>query len=210
MKLKVTYSLVLFVLTVLPVVCPAQDFSADVVYLAGKSGTSSQGSADHSRSKIYASDGKMRLETHGAAGSILLVDEGEQTAYILYPAKREYEPLVGRVSEYFRVKDVDNACPDWQNSADEKITCEKVTHEVVDGRKTVMYVNKTASDVSATAVWIDVNLKFVIKWESAGLGGELHNIQEAQQTAELFTVPEDYEVPQPRKRNSKGFSKQLR
>jgi hypothetical protein len=211
MKLNVTYLFIAFVLIV-PVVCPAQDFVADVVYVAGKSRTSTQSAAnpDHSPSKIYVSSDKIRLENHGTADTILLVNEGEQTAFVMYPAKKEYEPLVGRVSEYFRVKDAENACADWQGAAAEKITCEKVGHEVVDGRQTVKYLNKTASDVSATAVWIDANLKFVIKWESPNIGVELHNIKEAQQTAELFSVPADYEVPQPKKGSKKGFSKKSR
>jgi hypothetical protein len=82
-----------------------------------------------------------------------------------------------------------------------------VGRDVVGGRQTVKYTNRTASDVSASSVWIDANLKFVIKWESANIGVELRNIQEAPQTADLFNLPPDYDVPQPKKGNKKGFSK---
>jgi hypothetical protein len=70
----------------------------------------------------------------------------------------------------------------------------------------VKYQNKGAADIATSAVWIDLGLKFVVKWESAGSGVELRNIQEAQQAADLFTLPPDYEVPKPRKGTKKGFS----
>jgi hypothetical protein len=148
----------------------------------------------------------MRLETRGLVGTILLVNGEEQTAFALFPSKKEYEPVVGGLSEYFRVKDAENACSDWQSAAAQKIYCEKVGHEVMDGRQTVKYVNKGASDAAISAVWIDVAVKFVVKWEGAGTGVELRNILEAQQAADLFILPDDYEVPKPRKGSNKGFS----
>ncbi len=171
MKLNAACLAVILLLGVAPAVCPAQDFSADVVYIDGK------------------------------------VNAADQTAFALIPAKKEYEPLAGGLSEYFRVSDAEDACPDWQKAAAQKVDCEKVGHEVVDGRQTVKYRNKLASDVAISAVWIDLGVKFVIKWEGAGTGVELRNIQEAKQAADLFTLPSDYEVPKPRKGASKGFSK---
>ena len=192
-----------------PAVCHAQDFSADVTYLPTGKPDATSGGADtsaHNPSKLYVSKDKIRLETRGLAGAILLVNEGEQTAFALFPATKEYQPLVGGLSEYFSVKDPQNACPDWQRAAIQKINCEKVGHQVVDGRQTVKYQNEGASDTATFAVWIDLGLKFVVKWESAGTSVELRNIQEAQQAASLFTLPSDYEFPKPRKGTNKGFS----
>jgi hypothetical protein len=138
-----------------------------------------------------------------------LVNGEEQTAFALFPSKKEYQPLDGGLSEYFRVRDSENACPDWQRSAAQKIDCEKVGHEVVDGRRTVKYQNKTASDDTISAIWIDTGLRFVVKWEGASSGGELHNLREAQQATDLFTLPSDYAIPKPRKGTNKGFSKLL-
>jgi hypothetical protein len=207
MKLKATSLAATFLLGLIPAVCRAQDFSADVVYLAtSKPDSPSPGASTQQSSKLYVSKDKMRLETRGFTDTILLVNGGEHTAVALFPAKKAYQPLAGGPSEYFRVKNVDDACPDWQKAATQKIVCEKVGHEMVDGRQAVKYQNKEASDAAPAAVWIDSALKFVVKWQGAGTGAELHNIKEGQQAADLFTVPSDYKAVKPQKGTSKGFS----
>lgn len=198
-----------FLLALIPAVCSAQDFSADVVYLAVGSPdapSSEAHSSVHRPSRLYASKDKLRLETRGLTGTILLVNRAEQTAFALFPAKKEYQPLAGGPSEYFGVKDAENACAAWQKAADQKIVCEKVGHEVVDGRQTVKYQNKRGSDAATSAVWIDAGLKFVVKWESAKVGAELRNIKEEKQAAELFTVPSDYQGLKAQKGSTKGFA----
>ena len=191
-----------------PAVCPAQDFSADAVFI-DRDATAGSLEADksaHNPSRLFVSEEKIRLEMGRPTGTILLVNAAEQTAFAVFPAKKEYEPLAGAVSEYFRVSDPEDACHDWQKASAQKVDCEKVGHEIVDGRPTVKYRNKNASDVAISAVWIDPELKFVLKWQSAGIGAELHNIQEGKQAADLFTLPSDYDVPKPRKGTNKGFS----
>ena len=74
------------------------------------------------------------------------------------------------------------------------------------GRKVVKYKNKIFSEASVSAVWIDLSVKFVVKWESASTGAELRDIQEASQPADLFTLPSDYEIARPRKGSNKGFT----
>jgi hypothetical protein len=189
----------------------AQDFSADVVYLPAASSAALSSGTDviaHNPSKLYVNNDKMRLETHGLIGTILLVNRDEESAYAVFPSRKEYEPLAGGLSEYFAVKDVENACPDWQKAAGEQISCEKVGYEVIGGRQTVKYKNKNASDFATSAVWIDSVLKFVVRWEGAKASAELRNVQEGQQAANLFTLPSGYSTVQPRKSsNNKGFSK---
>jgi hypothetical protein len=152
----------------------------------------------------------MRLETRGLTDTILLVNGGEHTAVALFPERKAYQPLATGPSEYFRVENADDACPEWQTATDQKIACEKVGHELVDGRQTVKYQNKGASDAAIAAVWIDLALKFVVKWEGGGAGAELHNIKEAPQAADLFAVPSGYKVLKPHKGTSKGFSQRSR
>jgi hypothetical protein len=208
MKLNAACLAVILILCVAPAVCPAQDFSADVVNVDGKVNAGSPGAdtSAHKLSRLFVSKGKIRLEMGGPTGTVLVVNAAEQTVFALFPAKKEYEPLAGGVSEYFRVSDAEDVCPDWQKVSAQKVDCERVGYEVVNGRKTVKYRNKSASDVAVSAVWIDLEMKFVVKWEGAGTGVELRNIQEAQQAADLFTLPSDYEVPKPRKGAKKGFS----
>jgi hypothetical protein len=213
MKLNATSLAAAFLLGLIPAACHAQDFSADVVYLPiSKPGAPSTGTGTplHRSSKLYVSKDKIRLETRGLTNTILLVNGGEHTTVALYPAQKAYQPLAAGPSEYFRVENAEDACPDWQKAADQKIVCEKVTHEVVDGRQTVKYQNKHASDASTAAVWIDLALKFVVKWEGASTGAELRNIKEEQQAADLFAVPSAYEVLKPQKAKSKGFSQRSR
>lgn len=190
MKLKATSLAATFLLGLIPAVCRAQDFSADVVYVATSTPdapTAQSGNPSRPSSKLYVSKDKMRLETHGLAETVLLVNGGAHTADALFPARKAYQPLANGPSEYFRVQDVENACPDWQKAADQKIVCEKVVREVVDGRQAVKYRNKDASDDATAAVWIDLTLKFVIKWQNASTGSELRNIKEEQQAALCLT-----------------------
>jgi len=208
MKLKTINLAPGLLLGLIPAVCLAQEFSADVVYLAAAKPGAKSGGAEspaHQPSELYVSKDKIRLETRGVSGTILLLNGAEHTAIALFPAKKAYQHLAGGPSEYFRGEDAENACPDWQKATDQKIECEKVGHEEVDGRQTVKYRNKGASDAVTSAVWIDSALKFVVKWESAGAGAELRNIREAQQAADLFTVPPGYEVLKPLKAKSKGY-----
>ena len=213
MKLKATSLAATLILGLIPAVCHAQDFSADVMYVATHkpdAPTAGTGTSTHPSSKLYVSKDQMRLETRGLAETVLLVNGAEHTADALFPARKAYQPLATVPSEYFGVQDVENACPDWQKTADQKIACEKVGHEVVDGRRAIKYQNKGASDDATAAVWIDLTLKFVSKWQNASTGAELRNIKEEQQAADLFAVPAAYKLLQPQKAKSKGFSQKSR
>ena len=210
MKLRATNLTVTILLGLIPAACYAQEFSADVVYLAISKldGPSTRtATSPHGSSKLYVSKDKIRLETNGLTGTILLADRTEHTAFALQPTKRAVQPLASGPSQYFRVENADDACHSWQSFAEQKIVCEKIGPEVVNGRETMKYQNKSASDTAPAAVWVDKALKFVIKWQAASIGAELHNIKEEQQAADLFAVPNDYKIPPPQKAASKGFSK---
>jgi hypothetical protein len=198
-------------LVVASILSRGQDFSADVVYLAGNNAASNASSPETRRTpKLYVSKGDVRLETNGFTGTVLLVNREEHTAFALYPGKRSFQPLSSGPSEYFRVANVDNACPDWETASEQKVVCEKVGAETVDGREAVKYQNKAASEMAASTVWVDRALKFVIKWEGGGTVAELENIKEGPQAAELFSVPQDYKIATPQKSASKSFSRRPR
>jgi hypothetical protein len=101
-----------------PLVCHAQSFSADVVYLASavKPGAPPAAAAGtpHVPSKLYVSKDRLRLETNGLTGTILLVNGGEGSAIAVFPGQKAYQPLVGAPSEYFWVDNAEEACADWQ------------------------------------------------------------------------------------------------
>jgi hypothetical protein len=143
----------------------------------------------------------MRLESRGLSQTIMLIDFGSHATTAVFPAQKAFQQLASPPPQYFRVADADNACPDWQKAVVQEIACEKAGNDLVAGRKTVKYVNKNAAaSGSAASVWIDPSLKFVIKWEDADRGAELHNIQEGSQAADLFVVPSGYQVLKPQKK----------
>ena len=197
------------VLALMSTATQAQEFSANVVYFDTNVKTPADASAGaaHPTSKLYVSGDKIRLETNGITGIVLLTDRQEHTAAALQPGRKFFELLASGPSQYFRVENPDDACPAWQSIADQKIVCEKVGPETVNGRETVKYQNKSVSETAITAVWIDKTLKFVIKWQSAGTGAELRNIKEEKLAADLFAVPSNYKLASPQKGSSKGFSR---
>src|SRR5258706_3207693 len=140
-----------------PLVCRAQSFSADVVYLTGvaKPGASPAAatSTPHGPSKLYVSKDRMRLETRGTSGTILLVNGGEGTAFAVVPAQKAYQPLVGGPSEYLRVGNPDDACADWQRVVTQKVASDNAAVEEVAGRSTGKYVRQNAAGAAGPAPW---------------------------------------------------------
>lgn len=190
--------------------CAAQDFSADVLYLPSDSRNAASDRAStsaHNPSKLFVSNGKIRLETRGPDGAVLIVNEEKEGTLALFPAKKQYEPLDGGLSEYFRVVNAENACPDWEKAAAQKVRCERIGDEIVNGRNTVKYRNTRGSDVAISSVWIDAATKFVVKWEGIDTAVELRNIVEGKQASDLFLLPPDYDLPKPRKGANKGFAR---
>lgn len=207
MGIKATTLVAALFVSLISTIGHAQEFSADVVFLDSNNLNTPADTSDgasHPSAKFYVSKDKIRLETNGLTGTILLADRSEHTAVALQPKKKAYRPLASGPSEYFRVNNADDACPSWQSFAEQKIMCEKVDSEVINGRETVKYQNKNVAGAPA-AVWVDKALKFVIKWHAAGIGAELRNIKEQQQSADLFVVPSDYKIPAPQKGSSRGF-----
>jgi hypothetical protein len=172
MKCSATKSLALL-LAMIPVVCQAQDFSADVVYTkvpaAQQSSTATGAAATAPSSRIFVSKASMRLESRGMIDQVMLVDTADHTTVVLYPGQKTYRKIGSRPSQYFRAADVENACADWQEAAGKQLKCEKVGEEVVDGRKTIKYKSPLA-DGSAEYVWMDSKLNYVIKWDMAQAG----------------------------------------
>ena len=202
MKARVAILTVAALLALIAPVCCAQDFSADVTYEPTKSRDASARELRPSTgSRLYVSTDKMRLDLQGLDPTIMLVDFGNHTTTAIFPVRKAYQSLASGPPQYFRVADPNNACSDWQKAVGREIACEKAGNEVVDGRNTIRYVNKSSeAGGSVGSVWIDPSLKFVIKWEDADGGAELHNIKEGPQSADLFAVPAGYDVLKPQKK----------
>jgi hypothetical protein len=165
------------------------EFSAEVV--------SSQKQGTQTQSKIYFSKDKIRFDSRDpdSKGAAFIMNLASQTVTILMPQQHMYMEMPAQAQEqrqmfsFFKTSDVENACGDWLKLASNKGgTCHKVGSETINGRNTVEYEGTNAkSEVSH--VWLDPKLRFPVKWQGKGDGGELRNIQEGSQPASLFEIP---------------------
>jgi hypothetical protein len=179
----------------------AQSFSADVAYVNSTTGQpgSPPLSPQMTESRLFVSGGKLRLETRGLVDLVLLVDPASRTTLALYPAQKVYRQLGSRPSQYFRVTDPQHACPDWQQAAGRPLNCEKVGNEDVGGREAVKYKSSNP-DGSVDYIWIDSKLDYVVKWDMSGAAAELRNVKEGPQSADLFVIPQGYDVLKPQRK----------
>jgi hypothetical protein len=141
----------------------------------------------------------MRLELRGMIDLVMLINTANHTSVVLYPEQKTCREIGSRPLQYFRSADVENACADWQEAAGKQLKCEKVGDDMVGGRKTIKYKNPLA-DGSAEYVWIDSELRYVIKWDLGQSAAELHDVKEGPQSADLFEIPKSYDVAKPAKK----------
>jgi hypothetical protein len=168
------------------------DFSADIANLSATTNTF--------HTKIFSTKDKLRFQGEDKSGrtnSIMIVNLEKRTSIVLIPQQKQYAEskrpqIPGQGVTFFQAKDVEDACDDWRAVAlTEKGKCKKVGHETANGRDAVKY-EVTPGQGSAGAMWIDVKLHFPVKWQNAVESGELRNIQEGPQAAELFQIPSGY------------------
>lgn len=188
----------LVTLVVLTTISLAQDFSADVV------NSKREGSG---MSKVYATKDKVRFEgageKQGMGPNAFIIDEAQNKWTVLIAERHMYMdamPAMRRmplVSQFWRLQDVDDACPQWKKAAEEAGTtknwgsCTKVGSDTVNGRSAVKYEG-VSSKGEKDYIWIDKKLRCVIKTDNANGGMELRNIQEGSQPSSLFEIPAGY------------------
>lgn len=181
-------------LLVLSAVALAQtEFSAEMVDMQ---------KADHpSTGKMFFSKDKVRFESakkDPRGGGAVIIDLTTQTTTVLMDQMHMYMEMPAqspgqRMSYgFFRTGDVEAACSDWMQLAQNKGgSCRKVGNENVSGRSTVKYESTNANGETGD-VWLDPKLRFPVKWQGKSAGWELHNIQEGTQPASLFEIPAGY------------------
>ena len=168
----------------------AQDFSANVFNVTAKDAAKS--------GKVYVKGAKMRIDREEASPEqstpLVLVDAESHTATIIDAAnhaymKTELGPEQGL--SFFRLKDPNNACADFEKMASMG-GCKKAGSETVDGRQTVKYAGES-EDGKPVAMWVDPEVNFVVKWQTrSGEVGELRNIKVAPQADSLFHMPSGF------------------
>lgn len=155
---------------------------------------------------IHVSGNKVRAETNGPAGTVMVVDVAANTAILLLPQEKTFVDMrrLGHMNQAFMPVDVDDPCHTWQargaaDGDDTHWTCRRVGTETVGGRETIKYA-ASSSKGDDGFVWIDPRLKFMVRSvNAAGHGMELRDIREAPQPPSLFEIPAGYkqqEMPQ--------------
>ena len=174
----------------------AQEFTAEQV--------GHDGSGHTFKSKVYMGHGKVRIEPleGGAPGSgasdksIILLDLTAGTSVVLDTDGKTYieqSPAVARRNiASFRTAD-NTPCAKNPKSTGTG-ACKKVGTETINGRNAEKWelTGTMAGQTITSRVWLDAQWHFVLKQESLGMEGELQDIKEAPQPANLFEIPADY------------------
>jgi hypothetical protein len=175
----------------------AQDFSADI---------NATGNANFK--KVYATADKVRIEGSlqqpGVGAIAWILDESKYKWFVLLEQRHVYldslpEAITGPViTQFWRVQDADDACPQWKKVAEQQGTashwgsCTRVGDDTVNGRSTVKYEGAD-KEGKKSHYWVDRKLRCVIKTDQGnGDGIELRNIQEGSQPGSLFEIPAGY------------------
>jgi hypothetical protein len=97
---------------------------------------------------------------------------------------------------------VEDACAEWmrksesqgwmQKSESQGGSCKKSGYESINGRMAAKY--DTFCDGEICNLWIDSNLRTLVKRKSKWTSTELRNIHEGPQRSSLFEIPEDYTI----------------
>lgn len=157
-----------------------------------------------SKSKIFMSHGKVRIESveaaapgsHGSGETILLLDLDAGTSTVLDANRKTYmeqSPTMARQSVAgFRTAD-NTPCVRNPNST-ATATCKRVGTEMINGREVEKWeiVQSMGGQTVTAYVWLDSQWHFRVKQEVAGMTGEMQNIKLGPQPASLFEIPADY------------------
>lgn len=166
------------------------DFSAEIANLSATSNTF--------HTKIFSTKDKLRFQGEDKSGrtnSIMIVNLATRTSVVLMPQQHQYvenkrPQIPGQGVTFFQASNVEDACAEYQKvSETKKGTCRKTGHETLNGRDTVRY---EVSPGESGLIWIDVKLHFPLKWQTSVGKGELRDVKEGSQSAELFEIPPGY------------------
>ena len=173
------------------------EFSADIV------SRDASGAAIGTGGRLYAANGKVRIETPDAAAGFFLVDGATTTSLFVRPQQRVFMDArqSTRLTRIFLPVDTSSPCAQWQAAAkasglpnaDGDWHCDRKENSSINGRDTIEYSVTSPDNAAATQGWIAPDLGFPVKWRASdGTTFTLEHIRVETQPAELFTVPADY------------------
>jgi hypothetical protein len=177
------------------------EFSADIV------SRDASGSAIGTGGRLYAANGKVRIETSDAAAGFFLIDGATGTTLFVRPQQRVFMDArqSTRLTRIFLPVDPSGPCAQWQAAAKTSglasaagdWRCKRTETASIDGRDTIEYT-VTSPDREATQGWIAAELGFPVKWRASdGTTFTLEHIRIEAQPADLFTVPAAYRKSDP-------------
>jgi hypothetical protein len=195
--MRIVIRVVLLASVLASVAASAAEFSADIV------SRDASGAAIGTGGRLYAANGKVRIETTDAAAGFFLVDGATTTSLFVRPQQRVFMDArqSTRLTRIFLPLDPGSPCAQWQAAAQASGLpsaggdwhCERKENSSVNGRETLEYSVTSSANEAATQGWIAPDLGFPVKWRAAdGTTFTLEHIRVERQPAELFAVPADY------------------
>lgn len=176
----------------------AQGFSADLV-------DASVHAMPPQHIPVRVQGDKMRMEMTDlespGSSAILLIDFAQHWAVVALPEQHVYIDATtvrfGRKIDWqlFRPQSADDACSTWTKTPAQKtsIECKKVGPETVDGRAAYKYQVSGLGGAGEGFVWIDQNLRVLLKMDAEGTHLVMRDLQEGPQGASLFEIPAGYQ-----------------
>jgi hypothetical protein len=181
---------------------PSREFTADII------SRDSSGAAMATVARLYAARGKVRIEPVELPGGFFLIDHEAPSTLLVRPAQRVYmnarqsSPL----TQIFVPVDIAEPCRQWRSAVEDagagkrtdRWRCEMHAKIDMEGRKTLEFRTISANDTEDRR-FIDVQLKFPLRVIAAdGASLTLENIRVSLQQADLFALPSDYRLFDPR------------
>jgi hypothetical protein len=136
----------------------------------------------------------------GGRGKAILLDLTHNNSTVLTPETKTYfqAPLrdlqpseLYLIYAFLQPKTPGSVCDEWMlRPHGEGESCRNLGHEIVNGRDTVKYKSTCSREVCH--LWVDSELRVLLKRQTRWTSTELRNIREEKQSSELFEVPAGY------------------
>jgi hypothetical protein len=179
----------------------AREFSADIT------SRDAAGTATGAGARLYAANGKVRIETPEVPAGFFLIDSQAGNSLFVRPAQRIYmdSKQSTRLTQIFVPVDPKHPCPQWRAAAIQagvtdaggEWRCERIHIAIVGGRNIIEY-RVVSPQQQSSQRWIDADLGFPVKLQAAdGTTVSLENIRIETQPAGLFAVPQGFQKLDP-------------
>jgi hypothetical protein len=174
----------------------AREFSADIA------SRDAAGTAIGTGARLYAANGKVRIETPEVPTGFFLIDSQAGNALFVRPAQRIYmdSKQSTPLTQIFVPVDPNDPCPQWRAAAiqagvpgaDGAWRCKRIDTAIVGGRGTIEY-RVVSPQQQSSRRWIAPDLGFPVKLGAAdGTTVLLENIRTEAQPVSLFAVPQGF------------------